>query len=70
MILFATLKMIIFIGEWALYKIILNFDKTSYVISFMVQIVYNHQTLVTIVFINIQVSHQKLIFKEIFREKI
>ena len=27
MILFATLKMIIFVGEWALYKIIPNFDK-------------------------------------------
>ena len=37
MILFATLKMIIFVSEWALYKIIPNFDKTSYVISFMVQ---------------------------------
>ena len=37
MILFATLKMIIFLGKWVLYKIILNFDKTSYVISFMVQ---------------------------------
>ena len=37
MILFATLKMIIFIGEWALYKMIPNFDKTSYVYSFMVQ---------------------------------
>ena len=37
MILFASLKMIIFVGEWALYKMISNFDKTSYVISFMVQ---------------------------------
>ena len=37
MILFATLKMIIFLGKWVLYKMILNFDKTSHVISFMVQ---------------------------------
>ena len=37
MILFATLKMIIFVGEWVVYKMIPNFDKTSYVISFMVQ---------------------------------
>ena len=37
MIVFATLKMIIFVGEWALYKMIPNFDKMSYVISFMVQ---------------------------------
>ena len=37
MILFATLKMIIFLGKWAQYKMIPNFDKTSYVISFMVQ---------------------------------
>ena len=29
--------MIIFLGKWALYKIIPNFDKMSYVISFMVQ---------------------------------
>ena len=37
MILFATLNMIIFLGKWALYKMIPNFDKTSYVISFVVQ---------------------------------
>ena len=37
MILFATLKKIIFLGKWALYKMIPNFDKMSYVISFMVQ---------------------------------
>ena len=37
MILFANLKMIIFIGKWALYKMIPNFDKKSYVISFMVR---------------------------------
>ena len=36
MILFASLKMIIFVGEWALYKMIPNFDIMSYVISFMV----------------------------------
>ena len=27
MILFATLKIIIFLGKWALYKMIHNFDK-------------------------------------------
>ena len=37
MILFGTLKMIIFLGKWALYKMIPNFDKMSYIISFMVQ---------------------------------
>ena len=37
MILFATLKMIIFLGKWVLHKMIHNFDKTSYVISFTVQ---------------------------------
>ena len=36
MILFAMFKMIIFLRKWALYKMIPNFDKTSYVISFMV----------------------------------
>ena len=29
--------MIIFLGKWALYKMIPNFDKMSYVISFVVQ---------------------------------
>ena len=29
MILFATLKMIIFLGKWALYKMIPNFDKNE-----------------------------------------
>ena len=38
MILFATLKMSIFLGKWALYKMIPNFDKTSYIIIFVVQI--------------------------------
>ena len=40
MILFATLKMILFLGKWGLYrsKMIPNYDKMSYVISFMVQI--------------------------------
>ena len=47
MILFATLKMIIFLGRWALYKMIPNFDKMNYAVSFMVQmypsdIGYNH----------------------------
>ena len=37
MILFATLKMIIFLGKWTLYKMIPNFDKMCYVISFVVQ---------------------------------
>ena len=31
------MKMIIFLGKWALYKMIPNFDKTSYVICFVVQ---------------------------------
>ena len=36
MILFATLKMSIFFGKWVLYKMTPNFDKKSYVISFVV----------------------------------
>ena len=32
-----SLQMIIFLGKWALYKMIPNFDKTSYIIWFMVQ---------------------------------
>ena len=51
MILFATLKMIIFLGKWALYKIIHNLIKR--IMSSVVWFKYNHQTLVTIVFINI-----------------
>ena len=37
MILFATLKMIIFLGKSAPYKMIPNFHKTRYLISFMAQ---------------------------------
>ena len=51
MILFATLKMIIFLGKLALYKMIPNFDKT--VMSSVLWFKCDHQTLVTIVFINI-----------------
>ena len=68
MILFATKKMIIFLGKWALYKMIHNLMKR--VISSVLCFKCNHHTLVIITAINIMVSHQKLIFKEIFREKI